>query len=205
MATPARPSDPLTIQEYLDLEERSEVRHEYVAGEIHAMSGVTRRHNRIATRIFSRLAAAVRSGPCEVLVVDVLFRASDDAFYYPDVMVTCDGGDDAARVVTNACLVVEVTSPSTRMTDRREKLVAYKRCPSVQTYLIVEQNERLVERHWRDAAGAWRHETITSGTVPVPCPPTALSIDEIYESITFDPAEDEPPRPPRRVREAEPA
>ena len=197
----------MTLAEFLRFEELSEIRHEYVAGELYAMSGVTRRHNRISGNIFTRLLVAAGEGPCQPLMVDVMFRVADDTIYYPDVMVTCDGGDDASRVVADAGLVVEVTSPSTRRTDRREKLAAYRRHPSVQAYLIVEQGERLVERHWRDDAGAWQHETLTSGAIPIPCPPTALSIDEIYRGVTFDEGDpDEPPsRPALRVREGEPA
>lgn len=197
----------MTVAEFLRYEELSEIRHEYVAGELYAMSGVTRRHNRIAGNIFARLLAAAGEGPCQPLIVDVMFRVADDAIYYPDVMVACDGGDDASRVVTDACLVVEVTSPSTRRIDRGEKLAAYRRCPSVQAYLVVEQGERLVERHWRDGTGTWQHETLTAGTIPVPRPSTALSIDEIYRGVSFDEGEPDEAsgRPALRVPEAEPA
>jgi Uma2 family endonuclease len=185
----------MTVAEFLRFEELSEIRHEYVAGELYAMSGVTRRHNRISMNVAVSLRAACGDGPCETLAIDVMLRVADDTIYYPDVMVACDGGDEASRVVTDACLVVEVTSPSTRRTDRREKLAAYRRCPSVQAYLVVEQGERLVERHWRDGAGAWQHETLTSGAIPIPCPSTALSIDEIYRGVSFDEGDpDETPR-----------
>jgi Uma2 family endonuclease len=196
----------MTVEEFLRHEDLSDVRHEYVAGELYAMSGVTRRHNRISMNVAAWLRAASGDGPCETLAIDVMLRVGPDTIYYPDVMVTCDGGDDASRLVDDACLVVEVTSPSTRRTDRREKLAAYRRCPTVQAYLIVEQGERLVERHWRDASGEWQHETLASGVVPIRCPPTELPLDEIYRGVTFDAGDDdETPRPPLRVREPEPA
>jgi Uma2 family endonuclease len=167
------------------------------------MSGVTFRHDRIAGRIFAAILDRVGDGRCTPFIGEVMFRVASDAIYYPDVMVTCDPIADARRIVDTPCLVVEVTSPSTRTIDRREKLAAYKRASSVRVYLIVEQGARLIERHWREDDGVWRHETITAGTFAVPCPVATLSVDEIYRGIELD--ADETGSPSLRVREGEPA
>lgn len=82
----------LTVEEYLALEESNTVKHEYVAGAIHAMVGTTKRHNRIALNIARRLLDAVRSGPCRVYASDVKVRV-EDVIYYPDVMVACGPED----------------------------------------------------------------------------------------------------------------
>jgi Uma2 family endonuclease len=209
MATPARPDRPLTVDEYLEWERRSPRKHEYVAGHVYAMSGVKIRHAQIVRNLAVRLAAATGDGPCQVLFNDVKLQAAHDKIYYPDAMVLCLSLDEDAYVVSDPCLVVEVLSPSTQRTDRGEKLDAYRAIPSLRAYLIVEQKERLVERHWRDASGEWQRETVTDlsadASVPVPCPGTTLALEEIYRGTNARRI-DEPRRPgPRRVRERAPA
>jgi Uma2 family endonuclease len=174
----------MTVEEYLQFEAAAPTKHEYVAGEVYAMSGVTRRHARIVMNITGRLWGAARGGPCEVISVDVKLRAATDRIYYPDVMVLCTPGPDEDVVLHDPCLLVEVTSPSTARTDRSEKLGAYQGVPSLRAYLIVDHRRRRVERHWRDAAGAWqRDEIVGEGRVPVPCPATELALDDIYEGV----------------------
>ena len=165
------------------MEETGTVRHEYVAGVIHAMTGATKRHNRVVGNIYRRLSSAAGSGPCQVYFESVKLRASDDIFYYPDIMVACDPHDEPFYE-TEPCLVAEVTSPSTENIDRREKLAVYKNVPSVKAYLIVEQNRRVVERYWRDEEGEWRQAALyNEGPVPVPCPETTLTLEDIYEGL----------------------
>jgi Uma2 family endonuclease len=81
--------------------------------------------------------------------------------------------------------VVEVTSPTTETIDRREKLLAYKKLPSLRTYLIVDQEEMRVERHWCDEAGQWWQAEVTrpEGVVPLSCPQTELALTQIYEGL----------------------
>lgn len=192
---------PLSSDEYLRFEASSPVRHEYVAGEVYAMTGGTLRHNQIAGNIFARLFAAARGGPCRVYMNDVKFRVGSD-FYYPDLIVDCESHGGAEVFVRNPCLVIEVLSESTRRTDRREKLEAYMRADALRAYLIIEQDTRRVERHWRDDQRAWQHAEVSAaaGTsiVPVPCPEMALTLDEIYDGVDM-PA---PRARPRRVQEA---
>ena len=175
----------LTVEEYLKLEESATVRHEYVDGMIHAMVGATRRHNQIAINIVARLWNAARGGDCRVYASDVKVQAADDAiYYYPDVMVACGPEDDDPLVEHEPCLIVEVTSPSTETTDRREKAFTYRRIPSLKAYLIVDQNRRWVERHFRDANGEWHQGGLSDeGELPIPCPEMKLSFDDIYEGL----------------------
>jgi Uma2 family endonuclease len=175
-----------TVEEYLALEGESTVRHEYVAGMIHAHAGGTTRHNAIAANVLAVLWNAARGGECRVYGSDMMLRADDDVFYYPDM--TVDRGDDEAgdeALYQHApCLIVEVTSPSTESIDRREKAFTYRKIPSLRAYLIVDQNRRWVERHWRDETGEWRQGRVADeGFVPIPCPETRLSLDEIYEGL----------------------
>ena len=154
MAERVTPHHPLTIEEYLKLEESATVRHEYVGGEIFAMVGATKRHNRIIGNIYGRLWGAARGGPCRVYSESVKLRVADDVIYYPDVMVACGPEGDDPLIEDDPCLVVEVVSPSTETTDRREKLAAYKRMPGLRAYLIVSQDRMWIERHFRAENGA---------------------------------------------------
>ena len=180
----AAPHRPLSVEEYLKLEESATVKHEYVAGEIHAMVGVSRRHSRIAGNVSRRLGNAAAGGPCRVHQSDVKLQVSDDVFYYPDVMIARGPEPENPYLEDRPCLVVEVVSPGTAAIDRREKLAAYKRVPGLKAYLIVEQQEMRVERHWRDVEGAWwQAELVGEGSFPVPCPETRLSLAEVYEGL----------------------
>ena len=179
MARPL-PIPPLSFEEYLRFEEASPDRHELVGGEAHALAG--RRHNDIVLNIAIALRAAARGSACGVYVEAVQLRVAEDVVYYPDVVVTCDPRDDDPRLVTRPCLVIEVTSPSTATIDRREKLAFYRRVPGLRAYLVVDQERRRVERHWREADG-WRSAAVEeTGAVPVPCPGdgTVLDLDAIY-------------------------
>jgi Uma2 family endonuclease len=184
MAGRVKPHGSLAFDEYLKLEESATVRHEYVGGEIFAMVCATKRHNRIIGNIFGRLWGATRGGACRVYSESVKLRVADDVIYYPDVMVACGPEGDDPLVEDAPCLVVEVASPSTETTDRREKLAAYKRMPALEAYLIISQDRKWVERHFRAGNGTWRRaDLVDEGHFPVPCPETELSLTQIYEGL----------------------
>jgi Uma2 family endonuclease len=115
--------------------------------------------------------------------------------YYPDAILACGKAAAVDLIIEEPSLIVEVTSPSTRATDRREKLDAYLRIPSLREYLIVEQRRRHVLAYIRDAKGEWvREETQGDGDVAVAFLDTRLTLDQIYEDVTL---------PPLTVREGE--
>ncbi len=149
---------PIALFEYLQREETSEGRHEYVGGEVHAMVGGTLRHNRLAMNIARALSDRLLGTPCQVFMEGVkLHVQAADSVYYPDVIVYCGSSvADNTKVLQDAALVVEVLSESTMEIDRREKLAAYRKLPGLRAYWIVSQTEQRVELHSRDAAGQWR-------------------------------------------------
>ena len=190
------PQRPLTVEEYLRFEETAPVKHEYVCGTVHAMSGSRARHNRIVSNVHVRLWNACRGGPCLAYREDVKLRVTDEVIYYPDVALVCAPHDEDTAVLTDACLVVEVTSRSTASTDRREKPVNYRKLPSLRAYLIVDSRSRRVEMHWRDEAGEWVRGTVTGNDpIGLPCVALTLTLDEIYEGVTVA-AVSGPPAPP---------
>lgn len=136
-------SFPMTLEEYLEFEEQSRVRHEYIAGEIFAMSGVTKRHNRIAGRIYRSCADHLGDGPCDAYMSDVKVKlqVNRDAYvYYPDVMVACDRRPQEDRYVANPKLIIEVLSDSIAGVDRHEKRIAYREIPALEEYVVIAQD-----------------------------------------------------------------
>jgi Uma2 family endonuclease len=185
MAERAAPHGLLRIEEYLELERDSPVRHEYVGGRTYAMTGASRSHNRISLNIASRLLAASRGGSCRVYQSDMKVLTPDELAYYPDVMVACGEEPEDEYTETAPCLIVEVLSPTTAAIDQREKLLAYRNIRSLGAYLVVSQERRHVECHFRGDDGVWRQtDLLEEGKLPVPCPDGAsLTLDDIYEGL----------------------
>ena len=184
MSDPAGRREYLTVEEYLAFEETASARHEYVCGHVYAMTGATKRHNRIAFNIARKLDDAAEGTPCRIYIEAVKLRVARDVIYYPDVMVAREPDDDPL-IENNPCLVVEIVSPSTEGTDRREKLLAYRNLAGLGAYLVVDQDLRRVEHYFRDPAGDWRRNNLVDeGNTLLPCPPeTFLTFDDIYRGI----------------------
>lgn len=190
-----RPKGRVSIAEYLRDEEHRTVRHEYLRGEVYAMSGGTAPHSQIAANIIAYLHSPARAGRCRVYTSDFKVQPSDEAVYYPDVSVVCQLPARSDVVTTTPCLVVEITSRSTARLDRGEKLEQYRKCASLKAYLIVDQFRRRVTHHWRDDSLDWRSDELSgSGAIHVSCPETTLTLDQIYEAVEL---------PPLRVGEPE--
>lgn len=173
---------PLDEAEYLALEARSPVRHEYIAGEVFAMTGASIRHNIIALNI----ATALRGTPCRALMEGVkLYLKKERSYFYPDVMVTCEPRllelDAQAQVVDSPVLIVEVLSPSTEGIDRREKLRAYRTLPGLKEYAMVSQDECRVELHRRRGDIGWDIITFEPGdTIELASVELQLPIADVY-------------------------
>lgn len=173
--------------EYLAGEQNSDIRHEYLAGQVFAMAGAGEKHNRIAGNLFFHLRAAARGKPCGVFISDMKLRVvQNDAYYYPDVMVTCDPNDSESLYKRSPCLVVEVLSPSTEAIDRREKLMAYRGLPSLRYYLLVSQETRQVECYARDVEQRWLMTVCENeGALEFLCDDfkANFSLDDVYEDV----------------------
>ena len=135
---------PLTYEEYLRFEALSEVRHEFVGGQVYAMTGGSRRHGQMAGLLFAALQQGLLNGPCRVNIHDTKLRVPSGAVYYPDVFVSC-GSQDDPYVEDDATWVIEVLSDSTRDKDDREKSLAYLQLPSLKGYLLAETSSRTIQ------------------------------------------------------------
>jgi Uma2 family endonuclease len=173
----------LTVEEYLEGELRSPVKHEYVAGQVFAMTGATLGHNRIIRNLVIALESALKGGPCQVYFTDIKVHVSHaNAFYYPDILVDCESTPARSHVIERPVLIVEVLSPSTEKIDRREKLLAYQKLDSLREYVLVGQDEREVTVYRRDDQGQWWQDIYGGeGTLRLESIGADLSLAGIYE------------------------
>lgn len=142
----ANPSPTLTIEEYFAWEQQQEIRYEYLEGELIATTGGTIPHNDIALNLYRALYSHVRSQGCRTNVVDVKVRVSPTAYFYPDLVVSCDERDrNAIKLIEFPKLVVEVLSPSTEADDRGRKFKQYQLLESLQEYVLMSSEYMSVE------------------------------------------------------------
>ena len=153
----ALPQPYLTAAEYLDWEQAQAERHEYIDGEVFAMAGAEDRHATVAGNLYIALRQHLRGTPCKTYMTDVrLHVAASNAYFYPDVMVTCDSGDHASRLSKSApVLVAEVLSPGTAHYDTGAKFAHYRHIASLREYVLVDIDRRSADVYRKGADGLW--------------------------------------------------
>ena len=176
--------DLLTPEEYIAGELRSDIRHEYLAGRVYAMAGASLNHNLIAGNFSGELYAHLRGKKCTSFTADMKVRIREASaecyYYYPDVMVNCDPAGQQRYFCDTPALIVEVLSPDTQGTDRREKLLAYQDIPSLHTYILAEQEQREITVCRRQPQG-WEKTILTGAeTLHVPELEFGITLDAIY-------------------------
>ncbi|MEA5529260.1 Uma2 family endonuclease [Dolichospermum sp. UHCC 0684] len=179
-----------TVEEYLELEQSSDIRHEYFAGEVFAMAGGSKEHNIISGNVYSLLRSGLRGSSCNVFMSDMKVKinlANDNKtiFYYPDAIVSCDTEDQDRYFLNYPCLIIEVLSPSTETIDRREKLVNYRSLASLKEYVLISQNEIKVEVYRQDEKGNWTIQILINRDDKLHLDSVGLILEmaEIYEDI----------------------
>jgi Uma2 family endonuclease len=167
MSTPARRLDLIAVEDYLALDAATgNARLEYAAGHLYALAGASRRHAAIVRNLTTLLQAASEARGCDAYASDLRLRISDDLYFYPDVIVACGDRDAADRDETDPTLLAEVLSESTEHRDLGIKLAAYRSLPSLRVYLVVAQDIRRVEVHWREHENTpWRHDVVRGASV----------------------------------------
>ena len=182
----------LTYDDYLALERSSPVRLQFVDGVAYAMAGGTIDHAELAALMIAALSTLLRPGRgrCRVYTSDAKIHvpASGNS-YYPDVSVVCGPRETAAvdaNALTNPTLLVEVLSDSTELFDRGKKFKDYQRLPSLQHYLLVNQDEARIEHYRRNADNTWTLSNAeTGGAVRLPDLGGDLAVDDIYQALQF--------------------
>ncbi|PSO71109.1 MAG: hypothetical protein BRC37_14305 [Cyanobacteria bacterium QH_3_48_40] len=176
----------MSPQEYLEWEPTQEIRYEYIDGEIFAMTGGTKSHNRIALNLVTALDSYLLEKGCDIYIADVKVQVSLAASYhYPDVVVTCNSRDqDSSQFVQYPCLIVEVLSPSTEAYDRGGKFAQYRKLESLQEYVLIQSEKIGVECFRRNQQGLWvlypyeQGDTITLESVGF-----SLPVETLYRQV----------------------
>jgi Uma2 family endonuclease len=174
-----------TYAEYLALEDSSNVKHEFLDGQIYALAGGTPEHAALAASVIGLLFAGLRGGRCRTYDADLRVRTPTGLSTYPDVTVVCgpterDRGDGQA--VTNPTLIVEVLSRSTEEYDRGDKFEHYRSMPSLEQYVLVSHRERRLEI-WTRTADGWTSASAGEGDVaPLASIGTSLAVHDIYDA-----------------------
>ena len=184
------PSYYLSPEEYLAIERSAELKSEYLDGIMYAMAGGSERHNLIAANVIIALGTRLRNSPCRVYPRDLKVRVPNSTkFFYPDVSVICgetEFADGERDVILNPVLVVEVLSESTVAYDRGKKFLSYQQIVSLQEYILVSQDEYIVERYLRQDKEAWLY-TKASGlekSITLPSIECEIALSDIYNKAT---------------------
>jgi Uma2 family endonuclease len=177
----------LSVSEYLEAEKDCPVRHEYVDGQIFAMAGASDRHNRVAGNLYNRLDDHLGDGPCEPFISDMKVWVSETVFYYPDVVVACDGPSADPYYRKQPRLIIEVSSPGTERIDRSEKLLAYKQVKSLKEYVIVSQHRVRVEVFRRGRGNRWSWEILAEldDELRLESVGLTLTLYQVYRRVKF--------------------
>jgi Uma2 family endonuclease len=129
----------LSQEDYLQGELHSETKHEYIDGQVYAMAGASRNHERIAGNVYRKIGNHLENSPCEPFASDIKVKAGGN-FFYPDVMVVCNEQNPQEYYTDSPIIIVEVLSKSTRKTDETTKRIAYFNVTTLQEYVLIEQD-----------------------------------------------------------------
>ena len=144
-----------TPEEYLAWEVQQLDKHEYIGGEVFAMAGGEDRHATVSGNFYMALREHLRGTPCRVYMADVRVQ-TNEAFFYPDVFVTCSKPDAQDRLrKREPSLIVEVLSPSTAAYDAGAKFAHYRSIASLQEYLLVDIERRSADLFRKTTEGQW--------------------------------------------------
>ena len=178
----------ISPEEYLKLEELSQVKHEYIQGETYAMAGASDAHVTLSVNLVTLLRNHVRGSGCRVYMSDMKARIeSRNNYYYPDVMVTCDERDKAFQSFKrHPCLIIEVLSTGTEGFDRGDKFADYQNLETLQEYVLISQKRQRVECFRRNTEGLWVLHSYTQGNeIHLASVDFRTSMDAIYEDVIF--------------------
>ena len=181
----------MTPGEYLDLERKSEIRSEYLAGHMFAMSGANWRHGLIAGNLFRELSSQLRGRDCVAQANDLRVKVSPTGMYtYPDIVAVCGEArfeDGHTDTLVNPTVIVEVLSKSTEAYDRGEKFAHYRRLETLREYVLVAQDKTRVE-HYRREGEEWILSEVSGpdATLHLGSIDCHIGIAAIYEKVDFE-------------------
>ena len=178
----------LTPEEYLQFEEKSPIKHEYIDGQVYAMAGTTDTYNIIGLNFTFIIRNHLRGANCRVYFADVKVRLEKrNHFYYPDIIITCDDRDrETATYKSFPKLIVEVLSDSTEAFDRGDKFNDYQTLESLEEYVLVNSKHQRVETFRRGEQGLWILQTYQQESFSLQSINLTASFRDLYEDVTLE-------------------
>ena len=178
-----------TVEEYLEMERHSEVRHEYLGGAIIAMAGESKHHNAITLNLASAIQNHLRGKPYNVFMENVKVHVKtpfNELFYYPDLVITCDPTDEEdPYIINHPRLIIEVLSPSTKQRDEAEKYLALQLIDSFEEYVLVDQDPDARQVRILRKNNNWaltpENDITESGEIRLETIDLNLTLDQIYD------------------------
>ncbi|CAZ87455.1 conserved hypothetical protein [Thiomonas arsenitoxydans] len=186
MSAPEKPV--FSADDFLAWEMQQPDKHEYLAGEVFAVAGASDADVTISGNVFAALRAHLRGGPCRAFIADMKLRIdAAQAFFYPDVFVTCSAADAQSPLFKReALLVVEVLSPSTAAYDLGQKFAQYRHMATLQEYVLIDSERVAVDVFRRNAEGRWVLYPYTEGEMAtLDSVGLSLPVAAIYEEVVF--------------------
>ena len=175
----------MSVEEYLELEQQNEQRHEYIDGYMYALAGGTLNHSVISANVGRIIGNALLDGPCRVYSSDARVRLSNSRYVYPDVSVSCDErerGDDHALLYPK--VVIEVLSPGTEAYDQGKKFDYYRTCPTLQEYILIDSQRLAVDVFRRANNHLWSfYPYREQDQVVIACLNIEISLHDIYRHV----------------------
>lgn len=187
-----------TEAEYLAFERASEIKHEFYRGEIFAMSGASRQHNRININISALLHEQLKNRDCVHFTIDMRVKVQVANLYtYPDLAITCSEPrflDGEFDTLLNPQVVIEVLSDSTEKYDRGKKFEMYRTIPSLREYVLVSQDRAHVDRFSLNEQGQWVLDDASGldAVIELSTVGCRLPLADIYAKVEFPPEVDVP-------------
>jgi len=187
--TAARKLELVSVDDYLDGELVSAVKHEYTGGYVYAMAGATNVHNTIAVAFVSLMYNALRGHPCQPFNSDTKVRVrmpTHFRFYYPDGMVVCQSNPPGDSFQDRPVILAEVISHTTRRIDEGEKRDAYLSIDGLSAYLLIETTQPRVVVYHRtgDGFSPQQYEGMKA-VIPLGAIDSELLLADLYERVDF--------------------
>ena len=181
---------PMTVEEYLAFDEASEIRNEYIDGELYPMTGGTNSHSGIIAYTIAALINLLADSECAVRSSDMRLRVYDTKYVYPDISVVCgelEFEDENEVNLLNPTVVVEVTSPSSYVRDHTTKLDLYGAVPSIEGYLILDQ-ERVFAEWYTRTESDWHLQQYSDLNDVIRLEPLGIGLPlaQVYSRVRLD-------------------
>jgi Uma2 family endonuclease len=174
-----------SITDYLKNELDSDCKHEYLKGQVYAMAGASKNHQRISMNIGSLFREHLRNTPCDTFASDIKVKIGDLAVFYPDVIVVCEPETANDYYTEQPLIIVEVLSKSTRRVDETTKRRLYQTLPSLQEYVLIEQD--IVDIEICRRSEGWQPEHYFMGDdITFAAIALTVSVNDIYERVIND-------------------